>query len=322
MRNLLLMLRLFAAVLLAGAGRLSASEIRLEAGHKQVMITTLSSDSSGCVIPFNRSGNLIVLKARVDTTEGNFILDTGAPGLVLNLTYFRSYPITMQQDGDQSGIAGSGDYIYETGVRELAFGAFRFHQLQADLSNLGNVENAKGIKVLGLLGLELFRQCEMLIDFEKSLLYLHRVGKKEPVCGHRFFSNPSQYTVYPIEYSGKRMITTTQVAGKKLKLVIDCAAEANIIDSRLPEKILETITISRRVKLSGIGERKADGLYGNLSAMTMGAEQFTNLPVIIINLAYTCFGSDLCVNGVLGFEFLSQRKLGFNFVTRKMYRWK
>jgi hypothetical protein len=54
------------------------------------------------------------------------------------------------------------------------------------------------------------------------------------------------------------MTTTTEVAGKKLKLVIDCAAESNIIDSRLPNKILELITITRRVKLTGPGERKVD----------------------------------------------------------------
>src|SRR5688572_17931465 len=47
------------------------------------------SDSSTSVIPFNRAGNLIVVQARVDTTVGNFILDTGAPSLVLNITYFR-----------------------------------------------------------------------------------------------------------------------------------------------------------------------------------------------------------------------------------------
>jgi hypothetical protein len=118
------------------------------------------------------------------------------------------------------------------------------------------------------------------------------------------------------------MTTTTEVAGKKLKLVIDCAAESNIIDSRLPNKILELITITRRVKLTGPGERKVDALYGSLASMKMGLQQISNLPVIILNLEYTCFNDDLCVNGVLGFDFLSQHKIGFNFVSRKMYIWK
>src|SRR5690242_16787835 len=68
---------------------------------------TLASDSASCIIPFNRVGNLMVVKAKADTTEGNFILDTGAPGLVLNITYFRNYPITAHNDGEQTSIGGS-----------------------------------------------------------------------------------------------------------------------------------------------------------------------------------------------------------------------
>jgi hypothetical protein len=47
-----------------------------------------------------------------------------------------------------------------------------------------------------------------------------------------------------------------------------------------------------------------------------------NLPIVITNLEKTCFWLDGCADGVLGFDFLSLHKIGFNFVTRKMYLWK
>ncbi|MEZ5173535.1 MAG: hypothetical protein R2850_08510 [Bacteroidia bacterium] len=40
-------------------------------------------------LPLKRAGNLILLEVMVDGVRGNFILDTGAPHLVLNTTYFR-----------------------------------------------------------------------------------------------------------------------------------------------------------------------------------------------------------------------------------------
>ena len=255
--------------------------------------------------------------------EGNFILDTGAPHLVLNLTYFRDYPVSTRHDEDQMSIGGRGAAISKTTIGELSFGAMTYHRLDADLTNLGNIENAKRLKVLGLLGLDLFRNCEVIIDFEKNLIYLHRIGKKEAsTYRHEMLKDTSTYRTYPIEISNGRMTTSTEVAGKKLKLVIDCAAESNILDSRLPDKILETITITRRVKLTGPGDKKVDALYGNLGSMRMGTQQIDNLPIIVVNLEYTCFSDDICVNGVLGFEFLSQHKIGFNFATRKMYIWK
>ena len=288
-----------------------------------VSIHTIASDSLSCIIPFNKVGNLIVVQAQVDTTRGNFILDTGAPSLVLNITYFRDYPITTAHDEEQTSVAGRSAGTSKTSVGELTFGTMQLPRLDADLTNLGNIENAKGIKVLGLLGLDLFKQCEMIIDFEKNLIYLHRIGKKESsVYRHEMLADTSLYRTYPIEITNGRMATTTEVAGKKLKLVIDCAAEANIIDSRLPDKIFETIAITRRIKVTGPGDKKVDALYGNLASMKIGNQQINDLPVMILNLEYTCFSDDICVNGVLGFDFLSKHKIGFNFVKRKMYIWK
>lgn len=70
------------------ADTLSKNKIIFEKYNDPVV----TSDTPSCVIPFSRAGNLIVIRAKVDTTEGNFILDTGAPRLILNLTYFRHYP--------------------------------------------------------------------------------------------------------------------------------------------------------------------------------------------------------------------------------------
>ncbi|HTM92896.1 MAG TPA: retropepsin-like aspartic protease [Flavisolibacter sp.] len=264
-----------------------------------------------------------MVKARADTIEGNFILDTGAPGLVLNLTYFRNYPVTVHHDGEQTSIGGSTAGIQKTSVKELSFGTLQYFKMEADLANLGQIENAKGIKVLGLLGVELFKQCEMIIDFEKSLIYLHRIGRKEASSyQHEILKDTSLYRVLPIDITDNRVITTTELEGKKLKLVIDCAAESNILDSRLPNKVFENITISRRVKLAGPGNKTVDALSGSLKNMKIGSFDISNLPVTITNLEYTCFSYGGCVDGVLGFDFLSLHKIGFNFVKRKMYIWK
>jgi hypothetical protein len=258
-----------------------------------------------------------------DTTEGNFILDTGAPGLVLNLTYFRDYPVSVSSDGEQTNITGSTSTIRKTSVAELSFGTLHYFKTEADLTNLGQIENAKGIKVLGLLGVDLFKQCEMIIDFEKNLIYLHRIGRKEAsTYKHESLKDTSLYRSFSIDIKDNRIITTTEMQGKKLKLIIDCAAESNIIDSRLPNKIFENITVTRRVKLAGPGDKQIDALYGNLNNMKIGDFDINNLPVTITNLEYTCFSYGGCVDGVLGFDFLSLHKIGFNFVNRKMYIWK
>ena len=303
--------------------RANAVDSTLNQKLYSIGINTLPIDSTSCIIPFNRVGNLIVVKAKADSMEGNFILDTGAPGLVLNITYFREYPIVSHHDVEQQTIAGSSTGAQQTMIKEFTLGTLQYWRTEADLTNLGQIENAKGIKVLGLLGVELFKQCEMILDFEKNLIYLHRISKKEAASyKSELLNDTSQYRVFSIDLKDNRIITTTQIEGKKLKLAIDCAAESNILDSRLPNKIFENFTVIRRVKLMGPGDKKIDAFYGNLHTMKIGNLDISNLPVTITNLEYTCFSFGGCVDGVLGFDFLSLHKIGFNFVNRKMYIWK
>jgi predicted aspartyl protease len=316
MYQLLLYIGLVSALLSGTAGMEPAPN----AGPELIF---LSGDSTSCTIPFTRAGNLIIVKARVDTTEGNFILDTGAPNLVLNITYFRDYPITQNHDEEQTSIAGSTPTTSKTKVKSFNLGTLDYNNLEADLTDLGHIENVKGLKVLGLLGLELFRQCEMIIDYEQSLIYLHRIGKKEAKqYQHVMLNESAAYKTLPIELSNNRIFLNTTMEGKKLKFVVDCAAESNVLDSRLPNKILDNVTITKRVVLMGSNNRKVDALYGDLQKLKIDGEEVGNLPVLVTNLEETCFSYSGCVDGVLGFDFLSLHKVGFNFVKRKMYIWK
>lgn len=282
----------------------------------------INTDSPVCIIPFSRAGNLIVLKARVDSTEGNFILDTGAPGLVLNRTYFRDYPSRDIHDAEQTGITGTLGLTVKTDVEDFHLGTFKYSKIEADLANLGHIENSKNIRILGLIGLEFFKQCEMFIDFDKSQIHLKHISKKYVLPASHMLEDTTAYRVIPIDLMDNRIVTTTELGGKKLKMIIDCAAESNILNSKLPNKVLEYVTISRRIKLTGSGTTKVDALYGNISELMIGNEKIGELPVILTNLENTCFSYNGCIDGVLGFDFLSLHKIGFNFVTRKMYIWK
>src|SRR6056297_198076 len=61
--------------------------------------------ANNIVIPLKRAGNLILIDGKVDGQSGTLILDTGAPGLVLNSTYFRESKPAAKGQGQ--GITGS-----------------------------------------------------------------------------------------------------------------------------------------------------------------------------------------------------------------------
>ena len=283
----------------------------------------IPSDDASFVIPFSRAGNLILLKAVVDDVEGNFVLDSGCPSLVLNITYFRDYPRTSEADDDSKGITGGISNVEHTSIRNFKFGKKEEYNVLADLVNLGHIENAKGVKILGLIGMHFIDDCEMIIDHEKSLIYFHIIQKNESsTYKSKLLTDTSKYNTIPFDITDNRIIVKTQLGEKKLRLIIDCAAETNVLDSRLPNSIFDKLSVTGRVLLTGVGNKKIEALKGDLKGFKIGGKSINSLPFIVTNLEKTCFSYSGCRDGVLGFDFLSLQKIGFNFVTHQMYLWK
>ena len=281
------------------------------------------SDTPSCTIPFSRVGNLILIKAKADSIEGNFILDTGAPYLVLNATYFRDYPATPRADAESAGVTGPVASVMQTSLGDFTLGTIKYSHVEADLVNLGHIESAKNVKILGLIGMQFLKNCEMIIDYERNLIYLHLISHKEAATYQSdFLKDASAYNVIPIELLNDKILATTEVAGKKIKFMIDCGAETSMIDSRLPDKVLADILITGRILVNGNGSKKIEALQGEVMSMKIGTDTWKSVPVIVTNMEKSCLSYESCVKGILGFDFLSLKKVGFNFVTRKMYIWK
>ena len=300
-----------------------ASPLPASPAHPTITIDPIiSTDSASCIIPFTRIGNLILIRAKADTTTGYFVLDTGAPGLVLNITYFRRYPASAPTDG--GGITGSVNTASRTSVDSLRLGPVGYFHVDADLVNLGHLESSRGVRIYGLLGMELFARFEMIIDYGASVIYLHLVGKKESaVYRSPQLADTSTYSTLPIDIEEKRIIVFIYLKGRRLKFIIDSGAETNVLDSRLPDKVFQQVEITRKVQLGGAGNQKVEALYGDVKGLRIGDRDIASLPVLITSLQSLCDAYNTnCLDGMLGFDFLSLHKIGFNFVNHKMYIWK
>jgi hypothetical protein len=73
---------------------------------------------------------------------------------------------------------------------------------------------------------------------KRVFIYFHIIGKKKMEnYKHEMLNDTAAYQTVPFEITENRIIVRTSLQGKKLKLVIDCAAEINLLDSRLPDKV-------------------------------------------------------------------------------------
>ena len=84
-------------------------------------------DFDSLVIPIKRVDKLILIEAEIDSVKGDFIFDTGAPGLVLNASYYRQNAVARVRES--VGIAGTSPLVYERKVKRLQLSDMYFENM-------------------------------------------------------------------------------------------------------------------------------------------------------------------------------------------------
>lgn len=277
-------------------------------------------DTLICTIPFIKAGNLILIEADAGIGNGHFILDTGAPRLVLNLTYFRD--VKAREMTTAGGVSGGISQLMHTNVAVFKVGNYNYKNIDADVVPLGHIEDHIGVKVLGLIGVNMLKNFTMLIDYKSSTIKIKMLKRKDKFCFHSLILNKSDtFQTMQMRIFYNKLIVPGIMSGKKLSFIIDTGAESNIIDSRLPDNVLEKINVTGRILLSGSSNKKVEALNGNAAGLSLSGISIQSLPVIVTNLKDMCLAFDFCIDGMLGFDFLSLHTIEINFVQREMYLW-
>jgi predicted aspartyl protease len=266
-------------------------------------------------IPLKNTGRLFMIEAIIDNQKGNLIFDTGASGLVLNRTYFRKY---MKLEGQVSnGITGAVNQIEQINVGKINIADLTYTGTTAALADLGHIENKRGVKVMGLIGFELFRDFEIIIDVNRNELQLHRIdqtGKRKSSFAKNFKSEHSQ----KIEVLRNILFLKASVGGKLLKFCFDTGAETNAINNHASKNVLNAVSIDRKSNLRGAGTATVEVLFGKIKDFKIGDHPLENMETIITNLDALSEAYGVQIDGMLGYNFISQGVICINFVKKQL----
>jgi predicted aspartyl protease len=270
-------------------------------------------------LPIKRSGNLLLLEVKADSLLGNFILDTGAPHLVLNKTYFRNYPTFGSVYA--SGITGSASPGAEIRLGKLDFGGLYFEDVDADMISLSHLEEKKGVKILGLLGLNLFKNLEMLIDIQQSTITLYRLNREGQtlMLDKTHSSKPKQ--IIKIEDQAGVLVILGNLNSKRLRMYIDTGAESCVLNSGAPKKALEKVEITGSKRLIGSGGKPIEVLSGKLRELAFNDFKLKALPVTIANLNGLSASYGTRIDGMLGYDFLACGRMSINLYNKELIIW-
>jgi hypothetical protein len=261
-------------------------------------------------VPITRIGNLILVEAKIGNQTGFFVLDTGAPYLVLNETYFRDLVVANQRTyTDVNGQSRSANVTY---VPKLELRSLYYKNLRADLANLASIENSRGVKVLGLMGINLFLDLEMHLNIKEQVLELQKVDKKGiPLLPTLICEKALQM---PFSLKNRVILVEARLKSQTLKFCFDSAAEVTGLSTGLSDEIYSSIVFEKQIDLIGSSGATNRVLYGRLNGLEIGVP-INGCNAIITNLSELSKAYGTALDGMIGYDLLKQGIVILNFKT-------
>lgn len=253
--------------------------------HKQKIVQW--SGKTVTKVPFKLDRRLIVVQALINDAHGNFIFDTGAPGVVLNQVYFN-------QD--------EGFTIYN-----IDFYGNKIQQQVLSTMNLKGIEQPLSSKIHGLIGKELFANYDVLFDYNTETLTLitpEHLPEFEQNQLHR-----KRESVIPIKLRDHIPLFSIYIEGKQLTLGIDSGAEINLIDDSYFKLFRSRMNLRKLKvnKLIGVDKQPKTGKKVPISTLEIGGITFTHQDTMFLNLDHLEQADKPKIDGLIGFEVLSQQ---------------
>lgn len=286
----------------------------------QIELTALfSEDADFLEIPIRLSGNLILLEARVNGKKGQFIFDSGAPDLIINDKYFQDSRIIQQSKAQ--GVGGRIAEVNFRAINHFAWKGSESKKFSVQCIDLSHLEKVRREKIMGLIGFQLFKKYEILLDYFSSRLILYKLNK----FGQRLYQKTSSEQVlasYPLKMIGHLATLEARIAQHKLRFGIDTGAETNILDIGSRPRVLQHFRILKRAVLQGNDQRKVEVLKGKIQNFKIGQTAYPQLDGILTSMKNLNRGYGTDLDGVLGFHFLSRYPSSINFIKKEFTIWR
>jgi predicted transcriptional regulator with HTH domain len=272
------------------------------------------SSADSVIVPLKRAGRLFLIDAKVGDETGNLVFDSGANGLVLNSVYFRNQ--VRSGGSTPTGVTGAVGAVEQIFVKQIALADLSYKNVMADVTDLGHLENRRGVKILGLFGFSMMRKLEIVIDAKNNQLKLFRIDNSGKRLNRSLSEFKADY-IQKLEGNSNIVFLKGKISGKTLNFCFDTGCETNVICSDCNRSIMNTLTITRRSGLTGAGSSGSEVLFGRMNDFMIGDKQIPNMDTVITNLDALSESYGTKLDGMLGYNFLEQGIICINFVKRQ-----
>ena len=260
-----------------------------------------SSVEVASAIEFSERKGLLIVRAYTDGAWGNFILDTGAAGLVLNAS------TASDPTRSAAGLFGSTGATACTVQRFIWQGITR-RDVPALRIDLSHIERSLGLELRGLFGYELLHRHLLAIDLPNQTVTLNPPEAK--LTG----------LVYKLRSRGQLPVIKMRINGKVHRFGIDSGASVNVLDGHTLDRLPTSAYCEKAPRLiSGAGRRSVALRTVATSEFIVGEGDVAAQIWSVADLSHLRQTQDVALDGILGRPFLEQHRVVIDYPGRKVW---
>lgn len=257
-------------------------------------------------VNFIPAGNLMLIEATVNDTTGYFLVDSGAPSMILNSLYFAAPQAQMVQG---LGVGGAVTGSSTIPVKRFVWGEYQINHFDAITMELSHIEQELQKPILGLISKRELEPFEAVFDYAQQQITLYKLDAQgTPVKQHAepvkriTFTMAAHLPLVPCSYGAAPLV-----------MALDTGAEVNLLDDSLP--IDFPLQDARSDTLSGAGKERIAIQSGTLASFAIDGQEYPDMRFLISDIDHISSATGTVIHGLIGHEFISRQPTGINYRT-------
>ncbi len=256
---------------------------------------------------FEPNNGIVLIQVLLNGRKRVFLLDSGAPFMTLNTRHVHPDHIEAGLL-EFKGIGGSVQSA-RTRIKTFNWQGLKFRNSLVYAMDLSHLERELGVEFHGLLGYRELMHFTLNIDYKTNRLTLWREF------------NPTDFTVLariPFVLHNHLPVIRANIGQRRVKLGLDSGAAINLLDINLLNSVDGFIPAKREEQLHGAGSTSVRVQHGKLSSTSIHGTEFNNMRVVWsdVSVIKQSLGD---IDGLLGYEFLSRRRMAISFTDNCIY---
>lgn len=273
-------------------------------------------------VPFTRAGKLIVVEALLNGEPRRFIVDSGAPKLILNSAH--TLPNSIQENDsrrrisatDSQGVGGSISGMDIQAIESFDFNGIRMDDQEVITVDLAHLEDALETTIHGLIGYEVFAEYDVLYDYGRSELILLDPAATEAYLSQRY--PKARMTEVAIEMNEHIPTVEVEANGSKFVLGFDSGAESGLLDGSHLASIKSAVHSLQSDTLLGANKNASLVQTGVVSELQIGGKSFADWDVSFSDVSHLNEGYGIALDGLFGYGIASRQPTLVSYLGKRI----